>query len=41
MIVRICGLVSAYAGRETGQALETHGVIRTANITAKLVERCE
>jgi hypothetical protein len=41
MIVRICGLVSGYAGQRAGQTPETHDIIRTADFRAKSVERCE
>ena len=41
MIVRICGLVSGYAGQRAGQSFETHGIIPTAAFRAKSVERCE
>ena len=41
MIVRICGLVSGYAGHRASQTSETHGIIRTAAFRAVSVERCE
>src|SRR6185295_18891573 len=41
MIVRICALVSGYAGRQAGQAPETPGIIRTADFRAGSVEGCE
>ena len=41
MIVRICALVSGYAGCQAGQAPETHGIIRTADFRAGSVEGCE
>ena len=41
MIVRICGLVSAYACHQAGQAPETHGIIQATDFRAGYVEGCE
>jgi hypothetical protein len=41
MIVRICGLVSGYAGRQASQTPETPDIIRIADFPPAFVEKCE